>query len=301
MEDRKTQYLNNLLDVKTQPTPQSGEVLTSLGAGLGYVFAVGSGGGSATDVVISDTNANSTLYPVLTSGVGLSQPLNIDSITEPFSINPSTGTFKVANTINIINDGVSTNVNMGVDAGSSLQGTDNTAIGRAAGQTQQGASCVAIGGGAGNGRQGALSIAVGNLAGSDTQGRNAVALGCKAGATQQGDSTVAVGHQAGEDTQGANSTAVGSLAGQTSQSKGAVALGMNAGNRRQGAYSIAIGMNAAPTTQPANCICINSSGVALNPAGAGLFIDSLRGVALGVGVGVVVYNPTTKELNYSTT
>jgi hypothetical protein len=46
---------------------------------------------------------------------------------------------------------------------------------------------------------------------------------------------------------------------------------------------------------------LNASGVALNPAFAGCFINPIRGVALGIGVGTVFYDTATFELQYSTT
>jgi hypothetical protein len=65
--------------------------------------------------------------------------------------------------------------------------------------------------------------------------------------------------------------------------------------------AIAIGNNAGVASQTAGSICLNASGVALNPNQVGLFINPIRGVALGLGVGVVFYDAATFELQYSTT
>jgi hypothetical protein len=46
---------------------------------------------------------------------------------------------------------------------------------------------------------------------------------------------------------------------------------------------------------------LNATGVAVNPAAAGLFVNPIRGVAQGIGVNVLFYNPSTFEILYSTT
>ena len=83
-----------------------------------------------------------------------------------------------------------------------------------------------------------------------------------------------------------------------------MAIGTNAGQGMtggQGANSIAIGLNAGRDSQTIGSICLNASGIALNPNFAGCFIRPLRGVALGLGVGQVFYDSATFELQYSTT
>jgi hypothetical protein len=69
----------------------------------------------------------------------------------------------------------------------------------------------------------------------------------------------------------------------------------------QGANAIAIGNKAGINSQTAGSICLNASGLDLDPNQAGCFIRPIRGVALGLGVGRVFYNTTTFELQYSTT
>ena len=120
-----------------------------------------------------------------------------------------------------------------------------------------------------------------------TQGASATAIGQGAGFSAQGGSAVAVGLNAGNSGQGANAIAIGTNAGQ----------GTTTG---QGTNSIAIGNSAGVASQTAGSICLNASGVALNPNQVGCFIRPLRGVALGLGVGVVYYDTATYELQYST-
>jgi hypothetical protein len=67
-----------------------------------------------------------------------------------------------------------------------------------------------------------------------------------------------------------------------------------------GTNSIAIGRNAVANTSTANSITLNGSGTAITANQAGLFVAPIRGVALGLGVGVMYYDATTKEIQYST-
>jgi hypothetical protein len=109
---------------------------------------------------------------------------------------------------------------------------------------------------------------------------------------------------AGNATQGARAVAVGLSAGQTDQGIGAIAIGQSAGRgiiSGQGDNAIAIGKGAGIDSQTAGSICLNASGIDLNPNQVGCFIRPLRGVALGLGVGVVFYDSATFELQYSTT
>jgi hypothetical protein len=93
------------------------------------------------------------------------------------------------------------------------------------------------------------------------------------------------------------SVALGKSAGLTPQGANAVAVGVNAGQTTQGANSIAIGLNAGVNSQAAGSICLNASGVALNPAQAGFFVNPIRQVPnAGVGTNILYFNPATNEI-----
>jgi uncharacterized spore protein YtfJ len=94
--------------------------------------------------------------------------------------------------------------------------------------------------------------------------------------------------------------AFGVGAGLNNPAANSVALGTQAGETNLGQDSIAIGYRAAQAGLAANSICINATGAALNPAAAGVYIAPIRGVALGIGAGRVLYDPATAELVYST-
>jgi hypothetical protein len=185
---------------------------------------------------------------------------------------------------------------IGNTAGQTSQQTSAIAIGVAAGNNTQSANAVAIGNTAGQTNQSVRSVAVGFGAGTTTQGQEAVAIGDDAGNNNQGASAVAVGNGAGTTTQGASAVAVGNGAGTTTQGASAVAVGVNAGNNNQGANAIAIGNLAGQTNQFAGSICLNATGVALNPTTTGLFIDPIRN---GTGVETLSYDTTTHEITSS--
>jgi hypothetical protein len=154
-------------------------------------------------------------------------------------------------------------------------GRNSIAIGESAGAYNQSRLAIAIGSGAGYGNTGA------------GQGINAIAIGTDSGVGQQLGGAIAIGNNSGGQTQGSNSVAIGRSAG--------------AGNTSgMGNNSIAIGYNAGADSQVASSICLNASGVAVNPIQSGCFIRPLRGVAHGIGLGRVFYDTTTFELTYST-
>ena len=70
---------------------------------------------------------------------------------------------------------------------------------------------------------------------------------------------------------------------------------MNAGQTNQGANAVAIGNLAGQTNQTAGSIAINATGVAVNPAAAGLFVAPIRNVDV---TNVVGYNTGTSEVTY---
>ena len=226
----------------------------------------------------------------------------------------------------------------GVDTGQSSQGVVAVAIGGGAGRYNQGQRAIALSEGAGNTAQGQFGIAVGNFAGQTSQTAHAIAFGSTAGQTTQGSQAVAIGRNAGQISQGNNSVAIGmdSLVGSAANTSNVVGIGfealrsnanpsaigigfrankLNAGSNSimigpyitntdisgAGVNSIAIGRDAVANGSAANSITINASGTAITANQAGLFVNPIRGVAHGIGVGQLIYDPITRELTYSTT
>lgn len=291
-------------------------------------WAVFGGGG----VAIVNDNTNATFYPTFVSGVGTAvSTLNIDSITTPFSFNPSNGNISLATTLKIdtnktavgLSAGAGQGANataIGYQAGATGQGASSVAIGDSACLAGQGASCVAIGQNAANtGIQGVGAIAIGYGAGAgitsaqdasaiaigrdaarQVQGTYSIAIGDSAG-LRQGFSAVAVGFQAGgSGTQSVNAVAVGENAGFVSQGARAVAVGKDAGRgtiSAQGADSVAIGALAGRSVAVANSVILNGSGVDLPAAVAGFFVNPIRNVSQ---TEALFYNTATREITYST-
>jgi len=140
-------------------------------------------------------------------------------------------------------------------------------------------------------------IALGSLAGETNQGVNGIAIGALAGRTNQGIQSVAIGAGAANTDQGLQSIAVGNLAGSLNQGQRAIAIGSQAGGSSQGANAIAIGWLAGQAGQAAGSIVINASGVAVNGAAAGFYVDPIRNQS-GTG-NILQYNISTKEITYS--
>jgi len=167
-------------------------------------------------------------------------------------------------------------VAVGLQSGQTTQGAFSVAVGINAGNNTQGGSSVAVGVNAGQETQGAGSVAVGPNAGNETQGAFSVAVGQDAGLTNQGPGSVGIGPSAGQTTQGKGCVAVGNASGRTAQENNAVAVGLQAGQTSQGTNAIAIGNLAGNSFQTAGSIALNGSGVALNPAVAGFFVNPIR-------------------------
>jgi hypothetical protein len=140
-------------------------------------------------------------------------------------------------------------------------------------------------------------VSVGPGAGYTGQGGNAVAIGYDAGFTAQGSAGVAIGYIAGNNTQESGAVAIGYTAAQTTQRTGAVAIGWSAGQTNQGANAIAIGYRAGFTNQNASSIVLNASGVALEAAAAGFFVNPIRFSSSSAKA--LMYDATTSELIYS--
>ena len=185
-------------------------------------------------------------------------------------------------------------VAVGLQSGFTTQGANSVAIGINAGNNTQGGSAVAVGVNAGEKTQGAGAVAVGPNAGNETQGAFSVAVGQDAGLTNQGPGSVGIGPTAGSTLQGKGCVAVGNASGRTSQGNNAVAVGLQAGQTSQGLNAVAIGNLAGNSFQTAGSIALNGSGVALNPAVAGFFVNPIRADATAQLP--LQYNSTTKEV-----
>jgi len=138
-------------------------------------------------------------------------------------------------------------------------------------------------------------IRLGLRAGAIAQAQNTIAVGRDAGFDTQGLGAVAVGTNAGQNDQGTYAVAVGTGSGLNTQGAYAVAIGVAAGNSNQGDNAVAIGYQAGRTNQTANSIVINASGVELNGAASGFYVDPIREVT---GPQVLYYDPTGKEITW---
>jgi hypothetical protein len=237
---------------------------------------------------VMSTNTNASFFPVFVEGNG-AQILRCDNSVTPFQLNPNSGAISFASTLSISGSTVTAQVKLGLNAGLTTAGANSVAIGEEAGQTSIGQA----------------SVSIGLRAGQTTQANNSVAVGENAGQTSQSTQSVAIGFNAGQTSQGAAAVAIGSQAGNASQGANAIAIGFQAGQGTisgQGANSIAIGNNAGVASQTAGSICLNASGVALNPNQVGCFIDTFRAGALGssftpaLSPNALYYDTTTFEI-----
>ena len=225
----------------------------------------------------------------------------------------------------------------GIDAGQNSQQTVAIAIGGGAGRYTQGARAIGIGESAGQSNQQTYCIAIGAESGKTSQVARAIAIGENAGNVSQGGNAVAIGRNAGNNTLGTNSVAIGydavvqssavtsNVVGvgfealRSNANPSAIGIGSRANKNNAGsnsivigAYitntdpsgagvnSIAIGRDAVANGSTANSITLNASGTAVTANQAGLFVNPIRGVAHGIGVGQLLYDPTSREITYST-
>ena len=188
-------------------------------------------------------------------------------------------------------------VAIGSCAGICSQKTQAVAVGYASGRNSQGTSAIAVGYWAGYANQGNQAVAIGLSAGFCGQKACSVAVGNAAGYNTQGCLSVAIGRDTGLNFQGSQSVAIGWSAGKNTQGTKSVAIGTCAGNYQQGAYSVAVGYQAGATSQAANSIVINANITALNPTTTGFFVNPVRELS---ATKVLYYDPSTKEITYST-
>jgi len=261
--------VGGLTDVKLdQLTLTTGDVLSYTSSDKLWKNTPAGGGGN-TFIDITQTNTDANYYPTFTDSAGLNKVLRCDQTAPGWSANPNTGEFLLFPTMKVGGAIANGRVAIGADSGTS-SGIDATAVGHNAGGTGQSTGCVAVGVNAGQTLQGRDSLAVGNNAGNSGQNRGCIAIGHNTGSIGQMD--------------------------------GAISMGDGAGNNTQGTNSIAIGKNSATLNQPRNQVMLNASGAVLNTGtlGGDCFINTLKGFAHGLGVGVVKFDPITFELSYST-
>lgn len=209
---------------------------------------------------------------------------------------------------------------MGIYAGSTSQGTSAVAIGPQAGRYTQGENSVAIGSFAGINSQGVYSVAIGSSAGSSSSNNNyAVAIGAECATNGQGNLTVAIGRHSAKINQGDGATAVGTSSGFTGQGIHSVCIGNSSGRNNAGKYSALVGANAGNASTAdnttaigagagqngtsTNCVILNGKNALFPDSGTtqeGFYVNPVRGVAQGLGVGLVKYDSGTGELVYST-
>lgn len=162
--------------------------------------------------------------------------------------------------------------------------SSNIALGLNAGSNLQTANAIAIGENAGENIQQADSIAIGKSAGRNNQGTVSIAIGSDAGANNQGNSAVAIGYLAG--------------GGGIGQGQAAVAIGPSAGEADQGEYSVAIGYRAGKLSMPNNTIIINAANATLDANVANAFyVKPIRNSDSG---NVLYYDQVTGEISYDT-
>jgi len=190
-------------------------------------------------------------------------------------------------------------VSLGSGAGAQRKAV---AIGGEAGASS-GAFTVSVGYQAGK-SIGSDSVAIGREAGLNAGGHGFnVMVGRKAGQLNCGSDAVAVGHQAGMTNLGTKATAIGAKSGELNTGIGVASLGFQALSNNAGNYAIGVGYQAGKVSAPANSITLNAtgdSGMDYSGSTAAFKVAPIRGVAHGIGSGILHYNTTTKEITYST-
>ena len=123
--------------------------------------------------------------------------------------------------------------------------------------------------------------------------------------------SINIGENAGQGVAGGDSVHIGKASGGTS-GYASVGIGLNSGIQG-GAQSVAIGVGSgfqigsdcvaiganAGGNPAGNSICLNATGLGLNPVHQGLYIDPVRNQA-PVSADILYYNTTTKEVYYDT-
>jgi hypothetical protein len=150
------------------------------------------------------------------------------------------------------------------------------------------------------------NVMIGKQAGSGCETGNNVMLGYGAGQNNySGAFNTSLGYRAGLANNSNRTVNIGSEAGfsRTSGEDHAICIGTETGKARSGEHSIQIGYRANHNTPTPyqRVIVLNATGTALDSTASDTCkIAPIRGVAHGLGVGVMKYDPATSELTYST-
>jgi hypothetical protein len=312
--------------------------ITATGAVYSDPIAIGAGAGSGTfpaGGIAIGLNAASTSQGSGSVAIGS----NSASTQGAFSVaigSSAGGASQGTNSISIgyVSGGGNQSASIGTGAGSSA---DSVFVGHNAGNVS-GANSVCIGSLAAN-KSGTETVSVGYRSGVNFNGTTVatgfVAVGYQANYNgSNGISAIIVGQNSvavGRNTQcwdtggvaignaarsrGIGTVAIGDGAGGSGFSvcDEAVMIGKNAGStgtaytisigtsaNAQAVYSIAIGRLSSVQVSDTSSIVINASGSALTSDGSNRFyVSPIRQLAV-TGLYAVYYNPTTKEITYST-
>ena len=147
------------------------------------------------------------------------------------------------------------NVSIGLEAGKSSVGNENTFLGNGAGENNKDDQVTCIGLGAGNSNDGLNLVALGFTAGSGNIGVNATALGASSGWNNRGDNVISIGLRSNENNTGDN----------------VIALGENAGKNNTQSDRFIVGLNYLP--QFADATAANAALPAASANGVYLYID----------------------------
>ena len=228
-----------------------------------------------------------------------------------------------------LNSGATENILLGLNAGNALThgdknvcissntgdkitgGFNNVYIGENCGRSTNTIiqNSIAIGNDACNsGSCGNGSTSIGYYAGQSNTGIGSVNIGNQAGRycvnSNDGQYSINIGHVSGRSNPKEHCINMGSGAGYSGTSIQAINIGRASGGSVAGSSSINLGAfaNQVNGTTHNQAIVINATGANVPSVGNDTFVvKPVRGVAHGLGVGVMKYDPATGEITYSTT
>lgn len=136
-------------------------------------------------------------------------------------------------------------------------------------------------------------------------GFGAIAIGLEAGQVGYNNDSVSIGYRAGNTNMPGSGIAIGTRALETNTVANgiySIGIGWLANLTNAANYSTCINSSSfASTASVANTIILNSGSSSVNPASSGFFVQPVASRAAGVGVNRLMYDPSTKEIYYSTT